>query len=139
MVEINLLPWRQSLRSQKKKTRWLFGGVTGIIFLLIAIGCYVVFIQQTANKQQPVLAEKNNDNVFLQQIKFIGYLHQEQRKWGIVLLPNGKTQEVQTGTWLADFHICVVFVSEKEMKIAKSDKGCVQAKTPLTLTLRETV
>jgi hypothetical protein len=99
MIEINLLPWREHQRRRQLQNKIILCGFF-VVLLLAALGCYrywqprSVIVSVFAPPAIPVVEKWQGD---LQQIRFIGFVHQQKRIWALLLLPDGKTADVQVG------------------------------------------
>ena len=117
MITMNLLPWRDHLRAQQmqKKLRWCGFGV---LLFCIAVGVGLFgFLPMTTRPTTmpdpvPVFDKVRSD---LQKIRFVGYVHQERRTWGLLLLPNGKTEAVQVGAAVGHDGARVSSIDEKHL------------------------
>jgi hypothetical protein len=116
--EINLLPWR----AQQRTERW-----RRIIFLVVGVALILtggiawfeilnpaVSIATTA----PIV----HANLSFQQVKFVGYVQENKRTWGLLLFPNGETKEVQVGTMLSSLGAWVASINEKQLILVFANK-----------------
>jgi Tfp pilus assembly protein PilP len=130
MVEINLLPWRGYLRAKQKKNRLL-----GLAIVLFALACGWYFLQIMAQhkmaeaksktiKQMPSTqhqVQQPHAYSVLHEIKFVGYLRQQNRQWGLVKLPNGVVRDVQVGTVLMPSGARVLSITPTKMIVILPD------------------
>jgi hypothetical protein len=119
MIEINLLPWREHQRRHQLQNKIILC-VFFVVLLLVAAGGYwywrscCVSVSVPAPVIIPVVEQWQSD---LQQIRFIGFVHQESRIWALLLLPDGKTVEVQVGSFVMG-GARVTAINEKQVVFA---------------------
>jgi hypothetical protein len=96
MVTINLLPWRQLARVKKRRQKIIMGL---LVMVLLAI-CWIYFPEKKpiAALPPPLISTIEPCEQIVGQMKLIGYLRGSSGWWGILLMPNGKTQEVEVNT-----------------------------------------
>lgn len=120
MREINLLAWREQARVRLRGRIRVGLAATGFLILCIMIFIYCRHAQsppiaQHANTAS-IAAEKTAQiDLQLRQLKFAGYLHQDNRSWGLIILPNGKMRDVRVGSVLDIGHARVLSVSDSQI------------------------
>jgi len=103
MLEINLLRWRQLAQTKKRRQQVFFSGIVALVFLML-VSIYSV-VQHRATETSMMMPSQNavDDAQVsalqeLQQLKLIGYLHDQQHTWALLRLTNAKTVDVQVGS-----------------------------------------
>jgi hypothetical protein len=102
MVEINLLPWREFSRVKKLRLQKLGIFILAIISICaLALVVWLFEINISNAKNLPLVnpsAQKDAQLIeTLQKIKYVGYLQQDKRIWGLVIALDGKVQVVEVG------------------------------------------
>ena len=106
MIAINLLPWRDHRRlRQALRNKLITGAGVVLIVLMLAVWYWhsqpspvVIRVPSPVSVIETLPGE-------LQQIHFVGYVHAEAQIWGLLVLPNGKTEAVQVGTQAAAMQV----------------------------------
>jgi hypothetical protein len=100
MIEINLLPWREHQRLRQLQRKGMLCGLVMTV-LLAGAGCFRYWQSRNVSVPAaiPVIDQWQSD---LQQVRFVGFLHQQKRIWALILLPDGKTVDVQVGSIVMD-------------------------------------
>jgi hypothetical protein len=116
MMTINLLPWRDHLRARRLRKKMLARGMG--IFLLCMAGSGFFWHQPRVPLPEVVPASlplTDTTESDLQKMRFVGYVHQQSRTWGLLLLPNGKTEDVQLGMTVGHDGARVSAIEEKHI------------------------
>jgi hypothetical protein len=118
-INLNLLPWREYQRARRRKMRgWILTGILGLIF--VSAGCY--FFHASHAVLTPGVSAEDSLLTALQKIQYAGFLHQSDRIWAVLRLPDGKIQTVHSGSQIIKFaHI--VSISETQIVIAYPPKA----------------
>jgi hypothetical protein len=117
MTTINLLPWRERLRTQRMQIKLRLYGF-GMLLFCIAVGVglfwFLPVTTQAAVMPDPIsVVDKVKSD--LQKVRFVGYVHQQHRTWGLLLLPDGKTEDVQVGAVVGNDGARVRSIDEKHL------------------------
>lgn len=128
MVEINLLPWRQYARAKKRGQQKILALGVILCSLIFCVSLYGFFKRPTLvappNNFSARQRQSSNQESLLQlgqKIKFVGYLRQAARIWGIVVLPDGEVRDVQAGSILVK-NVRVESVAETQLGLIVSGK-----------------
>jgi hypothetical protein len=103
MMALNFLPWRElRVAREKRRRRILWAGIFSVGCGILASIFFLAMQPPPPRATVPDLAaaEILQLQTQLNKSKFTGYLQQNHRIWGIVILPDGKTIAVQTGSRL---------------------------------------
>lgn len=115
--EINLLPWRAQQRTERWRRIIFF--VAGVVLIVIGgIAWFDVLHPSASATNMPVV----NANVSFQKLKFVGYMQEGKRAWGLVLFPDGETKEVHVGTMLSSIGAWVASINEKQLILVFANK-----------------
>jgi hypothetical protein len=116
MTEINLLPWREQARVRRKKVSVVF-----FVFAFVAVLLMARFYFRE-DTPLPVSApaavdDKKSERLEaqLKKLKFAGFLQENNRSWGLIMLPDGKTHDVRVGTVLAIGHARVLSITADDI------------------------
>jgi Tfp pilus assembly protein PilN len=123
MIEINLLPWRAYRRQQQKKSKILLL-IGSALFVGLLVSGYLLLTTKTAAPQKkfPHLPQSvQQDMQEFQHIQFVGYLHQQDRTWGVLQLANGVLHEVQLGEKIANTKATVLMITQQQLVIGLMD------------------
>lgn len=99
MIEINLLPWRESAPLFSIR-QWLL--LLGVFIL----GISLFYVKYHTVSALPISPQQGNpvaihpepsESITWQKMRFAGYLRQGGVMWGLIQFPNGAVQEVKIG------------------------------------------
>jgi Tfp pilus assembly protein PilN len=126
MLEINLLPWREQQRSRQRKQVWLSSGIALVLLALIAsVPRHFTAARPPTNTAVTTTAI-NHATVDVQQkldqIKFVGFVRQGVRVWGLLLLANGETREVRMGANIPGMDARIVSINQQRIIVSSLDK-----------------
>ncbi len=120
MMNINLLPWRMYQRARArriKKIGWIGLWVCVLLIMLFNKNIFHLAkppqLQQKNQKKIIKPAIISLQTVSLKQLKFIGFIQQNNIIWALISLPNGVTQVVVIGDIIGKEHARVLNISEQ--------------------------
>ncbi len=128
MIEINLLP--NNKRKIHVKNFWIvFYGII-LIVIPIWIGMHFVWQKKMTEKNKPhhflrTIANPQKNAVqqdSLHHFKYIGYIHNANKIWGIILLPNQKSIAISVGSKVGYKSAYVEKITEKTLYINENGK-----------------
>ena len=125
MQDINLLPWRSIARKKRKKLVRISLIISLFLAVLVLSAAHYFYAQSVKPKkiQQNIMQQINkpNDVDELAQFKWVGYIHFQDEFVGLVMFSNGKTIDVQAGSWLNQ-KIRVIRVDEHGIVVKQNGK-----------------
>jgi len=124
MITINFLPWREQLRY--KRRRWfivlcLFScllSITVILSIYIHLHHKVILPIKRKVKQTPDLSVQK----FVRKYKLSGIILQDQKRWALILTPNGKVIMVKSGDLINEKSAQVKQITSTEISILINNK-----------------
>lgn len=120
MLVINLLPWRQAARIKKRRRYILFAGVAMVV-LLFGIGLFAVPWHRDVKSIVSTVSQKSNNDVdiqyqqILKHMKFVGYVREPRRTWGLLLMANGQTIDVHVGSAVGSDGVKVTNINDQQV------------------------
>lgn len=121
MVEINLLPWRDIARAKKKKYKIIFCiSLLSFSFIIWMFNyfheSYQSDVAMQSKKDFSKETSQSDDHAReIQKLKFVGFISQGDQFWGLLMLPNGQTRDVQSGSFIHDIEASVKSINENNM------------------------
>lgn len=126
MVDINLLPWRDYVRENKRTDKILFGISSFLFLLFLCVSLQIVVIPKMHEKNSinlPAISSVRDSDDALNKLKFVGYLHQNNNTWGLLQLPSGELRDVRVGDSVGIANAIVKQVEPKRMVLQFPDKS----------------
>lgn len=131
MLEINLLPWRDFLRAQRRRRNMVvLFGLFSVVLLVLCLA-HNIFVHEKGLKEYMLIeqAKKLSAEVSvkqqLEQVKFVGYLIQDKRRCAILMLPSGEVRDVLVGAEIGMAGARVASVSEDKVILVLPDNRLV--------------
>jgi hypothetical protein len=113
MVEINLLPWRQEARLYWRRRRWALTLLSGLLLGLVLVNQF--FLPPAL---VPVLADLPEQKSITQPAsQYVGYLHQGERTWGLLMFADGIIRDVQVHDYVPEINAHVLALNEKKLQL----------------------
>jgi hypothetical protein len=132
MVEINLLPWREYAAA---RTRTKFKIILGaaLIFLAVIVSAVIFLCRRDppVRLATPLLAVSDTRIEQLKKIKYVGYLHHQQRMWALISMPDGKILDARAGSVIRG--TCrIISLNETELVLAPTSNSFSKIKILLS-------
>jgi Tfp pilus assembly protein PilP len=124
MIELNLLPWRDHARAQKRK-KYLLLAIGISVCISIFIASYFIFLHKK-EMQPPIIPQEkfvrsSPELRQLQQIKFVGFLRQGHQQVALLMSPTRDMMDVQVGDEVGRTKARVLSISEQRVVVVLPD------------------
>jgi hypothetical protein len=131
MVEINLLPWREYAAARTRTKFKIILGAT-LIFLAVIVSAVIFLCRRDPPvRLAPPLAASDTRIEQLKKIKYVGYLHHQQRMWALISMPDGKILDARAGSVIRG--TCrIISLNETELVLAPTSNSFSKIKILLS-------
>ncbi|MDR3490660.1 MAG: pilus assembly protein PilP [Gammaproteobacteria bacterium] len=125
MIEINLLPWRKMKAQQIKKNYVIFFSVI-VVFVLASAMLIKQWKFSISNQKvithQTYSMPMHATHSAIKNLKYVGYIHQQNKIWGIITLAQEAAQDVQVGMVIPEDDLSVISIDENKIVLSDSEK-----------------